>query len=91
MSFYTWKRAVKVFFCRSVKPEPKKIRYWYSVPYHGRIECNECAVIDRSIPAIEHHPRCLTGKREKARRIDNPGPLPPRKATPFQPRMKVDA
>ena len=89
MSFHTWQKAVKVFFCGPEKPEPKKTRYWYSVLYFGRVECNECAVSDRSIPAIEHHSKCLTGKREKVRRTDNPGPLPPRTPAPFRPRMKA--
>ncbi len=91
MSFHTWQKAVRVFFWGPVKPEPKKVHYSYSVPFRGRMKCNECAVIDRSIPAIEHHPKCLTGKREKVRRTDNPGPLPPRKVTPFRPRAKVEA
>ncbi len=89
MSFYTWQKAVRLFFYGPEKPEPKKVRYWYREMYHnGPTVCNECEVRGASIPAIEHHSECLTGQREKARRADNPGPLPPRKATPFQPRMK---
>jgi len=88
MSFYAWRKAVKVFFCGPEKPEPKEIRYWYHKFGTGTY-CNECEVRGNSIPAVEHHPKCLTGQKEKTRRKPNPGPLPAKRPTPFRPRVPL--
>lgn len=69
---------------RTPKPVRRYARYdCYATRYDG-VRCIECRCFANSIPAIKHHERCLTGRRESIRR-DPPPVMPARKPQPFRP------
>ena len=53
--------------------------------YDAFLICIECRERGKSVPALKHHQRCMTGRRERVRR--KPLPMTPRrKPRPFRPR-----